>query len=76
MNNLNDGEINFSDLKYSDNQWALNLLLQEGDILFNRTNSIEYVGRTAIFRRFHRPISFASYLVRLVVNKEKLMQNI
>ena len=41
--------------------------LQDKDVLFNRTNSLDFVGRTGIFRKFtNEDIVFASYLVRLV----------
>ena len=44
--------------------------LQDRDILFNRTNSLKFVGRTGIFRKFHDDdVTFASYLVRLSPNK-------
>ena len=40
--------------------------LKDKDVLFNRTNSQDFVGRTAIFREFSDDnIVFASYLVRL-----------
>ena len=39
-----------------------------GDILFNRTNSIEHVGRTGIFA-LDGPYCFASYLIRLSISK-------
>ena len=38
--------------------------LQPGDVLFNRTNSPELVGKTAIYRG-ERPAVFAGYLVRV-----------
>ena len=66
MNNLVDGEIDYSHLKYSSEPETSKLLLNDGDVLFNRTNSIDYVGRTAIYRHNGTPVSFASYLVRLV----------
>jgi type I restriction enzyme S subunit len=72
MNNLVNGRVDFTDLKYSIGQEAKNLTLNEGDVLFNRTNSIDYVGRTAIYHDFERPISFASYLVRLVPDRTRL----
>lgn len=43
--------------------------LNKGDILFNRTNSIEHVGKTGIFN-LDGDYCFASYLVRVVVNEE------
>lgn len=41
------------------------LLLAPGDLLFNRTNSRELVGKVGIVRSMDRPTTFASYLVRL-----------
>lgn len=39
------------------------------DILFNRTNSIEHVGRTGIFN-LDGPYCFASYLIRLSIDRK------
>lgn len=44
--------------------------LERGDILFNRTNSYELVGRTGIFR-LEGDYMFASYLLRLKVDAQK-----
>ena len=44
--------------------------LRPGDLLFNRTNSIDLVGRMAIIED-DRPAVFASYLVRLVVDVDR-----
>jgi len=41
------------------------LLLKDGDLLFNRTNSAALVGKVGIFRGHNTPVTFASYLVRL-----------
>ena len=41
------------------------LLLREGDLLFNRTNSRELVGKVGLFRGNDSPTTFASYLVRI-----------
>ncbi|HBC3525312.1 TPA: restriction endonuclease subunit S [Vibrio alginolyticus] len=43
--------------------------LEYGDILFNRTNSIDLVGKTGIFT-LEGDYVFASYLVRLKVNRD------
>lgn len=72
MNNLKDGEADLSDLKYSASQQAQELLLRPGDVLFNRTNSIEHVGRTGIWRGQLEKASFASYLVRLEPDGSRL----
>ena len=75
MGNIQDGEIVFDKLVYSndldDNK---KLLLRSGDLLFNRTNSAELVGKTAIFRGQQNAI-FAGYLILLrpfFINSEYL----
>jgi type I restriction enzyme S subunit len=45
------------------------LLLAPGDLLFNRTNSRELVGKVGLVRSLERPTTFASYLVRLRANR-------
>ena len=45
--------------------------LQQGDVLFNRTNSLELVGRTAIFD-IDGDFVFASYLIRVNADEEQL----
>ena len=45
--------------------------VESGDILFNRTNSLELVGRTAI-HDIKGDFVFASYLIRLRTKEEKL----
>jgi type I restriction enzyme S subunit len=72
MNNLRDGEADLSELKYSASEEAQNLLLRPGDVLFNRTNSIDHVGRTGIWRGQLESASFASYLVRLEADPARL----
>jgi type I restriction enzyme S subunit len=42
-----------------------NLLLRAGDVLFNRTNSAELVGKSAVYNGHPSPCSFASYLIRV-----------
>lgn len=65
MGNIQDGTLDFSSLKYlpADHDEFPNLHLQDGDLLFNRTNSPELVGKTAVFRGQMSPCSFASYLI-------------
>jgi len=43
--------------------------LTKGDLLFNRTNSRELVGKTTLFD-LDEQFTFAGYLVKLVPNKE------
>ena len=46
--------------------------LSPGDVLFNRTNSLKYVGRTGILKEPLRAV-FASYLIRLVPDARRLL---
>lgn len=41
------------------------LVLEDKDLLFNRTNSAELVAKVGMFRSGSRPVTFASYLVRM-----------
>jgi type I restriction enzyme S subunit len=68
MGHIQDGEIRYSKLDFVD-EVDDNLILETGDLLFNRTNSPDQVGKAAIFRKSRSDaITFASYLVRLRVN--------
>ena len=71
MNNLQDGKVDLSDVRRADlaDKALRDLNLVSGDILFNRTNSLDLVGKVAIVRNLPQPISFASYLVRLRVQE-------
>ena len=72
MGNLQKGEIDWTDLKYSaDPEEIKKYMLQKGDVLFNRTNSDEHVGKTAIYRG-EMPAIFAGYLIR-VHRKQELL---
>lgn len=63
MGNIQHGEIDYSNLVYSnDPEDNVSLLLQNKDILFNRTNSRELVGKTGIYRG-DIPAIYAGYLV-------------
>lgn len=57
------------------NNEELNLYrLNDRDVLFNRTNSYEWVGRTGIYRKTTKtPFVFASYLVRFVPNQNFIL---
>jgi len=46
------------------------LLLQDKDLLFNRTNSAELVAKVGLFRSHEQPVTFASYLVRMRSRQE------
>jgi len=73
MMNITNGYVEPNDLKYLDwsKEEANKYILNCGDIVFNRTNSLEWVGRTGIFE-LDGDYLFASYLIRLVANEKKL----
>ncbi len=73
MNNIQSNRFDVSDLKYSRDPEAYKVKLSAGDVLYNRTNSIEHVGKTAIWRDELVECSFASYLVRLNLRTEILL---
>ena len=67
MGNLQDGRVSLEDVKYiAADQIPDGLFLSDGDVLFNRTNSADLVGKVAVFEH-QRRVSFASYLLRLRV---------
>ncbi len=72
MNNIVSGTLNLKDLKHIklSERETVNLLLREGDILINRTNSKELVGKCAVFHEVGDYV-FASYLIRLRANVNK-----
>jgi type I restriction enzyme S subunit len=74
MNCQEDGSVHYRDLKFVQLDAAAfeTYRLRPGDLLFNRTNSIELVGRTAIVDD-DRPAVFASYLVRLVIDEKRCL---
>jgi type I restriction enzyme S subunit len=62
------GEVDLSDLKYlRKEEVAEKHIVRKGDVLFNRTNSTDLVGKTAVFRA-DTPMAYAGYLVRMRVN--------
>lgn len=73
MTNQTDGKISTEKMQFIDlNEKNFeNYRLKRKDILFNRTNSLELVGRTAIFD-IEGDYVFASYLIRLNTNNERL----
>src|ERR1035437_3593421 len=73
MNNIINSELNIENLKYISLGKDLKerFLLDKGDMLFNRTNSKELVGKTAVFE-LDKEYTFASYLIRLKFDTEKV----
>ena len=66
MGNIQRGQLDWSVLKFLPKAHLdfPRLILQPGDLLFNRTNSAELVGKAAVYDD-PRPASFASYLIRV-----------
>jgi type I restriction enzyme, S subunit len=72
MGDIYDGEISYKNVGFVEEVDPL-LLLLPGDLLFNRTNSLDQVGKVGIFREHQNfPVSFASYLVRMRCGKNVL----
>lgn len=75
MNNIDSaGRIDLASLKNValDQAEADRQHLRAGDLLFNRTNSKELVGKTGLWRG-HMPAVAASYLIRLRVDETKVV---
>lgn len=72
MNNINNSELNIDELKYITvpDERKSKVLLSKGDLLFNRTNSKELVGKTAVFN-LNDEYTFASYIIRLKLDTKK-----
>jgi type I restriction enzyme, S subunit len=62
-----DGSLDLTHLKYlpASHEEFPALLLQPGDLMFNRTNSADLVGKTGVYHGVPAPCSFASYLIRV-----------
>ncbi|HEY9783128.1 MAG TPA: restriction endonuclease subunit S [Leptolyngbyaceae cyanobacterium] len=72
MGNIQNGAIDWGNLVYSIDKEEINkYLLKHNDVLFNRTNSDEHVGKTAIYKG-EMPAIFAGYLIR-IHRKEELI---
>ena len=82
MGNIQDGKIDWEKLVYTnDSEEIEKYKLSKFDLLFNRTNSREMVGKTAIFEseenaiyagylvRFH-PIITNSYFINIILNSK------
>jgi type I restriction enzyme S subunit len=75
MGNIQASRLDLSDLKYIalSKTERKKYLLQEGDILINRTNSLELVGKSAVFTGFSGDWVYASYLIRLRIDPAKAL---
>lgn len=75
MGEVQNGQlIDTGNMKYADisEQEFERYRLNVGDVLFNRTNSFELVGKTGIFL-LEGDYCFASYLVRLNLDRKKIL---
>ena len=75
MNNLTyNGYLDLIDLKYIDvpDKDLEKCIVRKGDILFNRTNSKELVGKTALFDLNEKMI-IAGYIIRVRVNEHDVL---
>ncbi|MFE0379813.1 hypothetical protein ACFW1M_30605 [Streptomyces inhibens] len=70
MNNITaSGQVELGDLKFMDRATTSDKhLVRSGDVLFNRTNSPELVGKSAIYRGTDE-LAYAGYLIRVRVNE-------
>ena len=70
MGNIQNGIIDWNDLVYSNNEEDIaKYALKKNDVLFNRTNSPEHVGKVGLYRG-ERPAIFAGYLIRIKYKPE------
>ena len=70
MNNITyDGKLDLSDTKRitMPDTDAESFIVRQGDVLFNRTNSRDLVGKTCVFDR-SEPMIIAGYIIRLRMN--------
>ena len=72
MNNITyEGELDLTNIKtidISDDELA-KCSVKKGDILFNRTNSIDLCGKTCLFK-LHETMVIAGYIIRVRVNEK------
>jgi len=65
MGNLRSGKIDWNGLVYtSDSTEIAKYKLNKNDVLFNRTNTVDLVGKTSIYKGEY-PAVFAGYLIRI-----------
>ena len=81
MNNIQAEGWVLDDLKYVDLEpdEVEKYRLDDGDLVFNRTNSKELVGKSEVFRQgqmpdgYGGPVVYASYLIRVALDQEQAM---
>lgn len=76
--NVQQGRIDLSDIKYAefDERESNTLSLQDGDLLVIRSNgSVSLVGRAAVVLPEAVGMLFAGYLIRIRVNRDRMLPN-
>ena len=72
MGNLQGGKVDWNDLVFTDDEREIKKYsLSPGDVLFNRTNTIDLVGKTALYKG-DRPAIFAGYLIQIITDRKLL----
>ncbi|SFI39336.1 type I restriction enzyme, S subunit [Treponema bryantii] len=72
MGNIQNRELDFTDLVYTNDEIEIEkFMLHKGDVLFNRTNSPEWVGKTAVFNEDF-PAIFAGYIIRINYDRKRI----
>lgn len=74
MNNITyDGELDLSEIKYIDvpDKELDKCTVKNGDVLFNRTNSKELVGKTCLYNK-NESMVLAGFIIRVRVNEKVL----
>ena len=74
MNNITeDGKLNIENLKYIDvpEKDFAKCVVKKGDVLFNRTNSVELVGKTCVYELDYAMV-IAGYIIRVRTKKDIL----
>ena len=69
MGNIQNGKLDWNSLVFtSDENEIKKYLLEKNDVLFNRTNSPELVGKTAIYKGERKAI-YAGYLIKITTHE-------
>ncbi|PHI35071.1 hypothetical protein CBQ28_21515 [Pseudoalteromonas sp. GCY] len=72
MGNMQDGFIDWTDLVYTSDELEIKKYkLEKNTVLFNRTNTVDLVGKAAIYKG-ERPAIYAGYLIK-INNKPELL---
>ena len=71
-NIANWNKINFDELTFipKDMQGVEEYFIENGDVLFNNTNSIELVGRAAVYKALDGNYTYSNHITRVRVKKQ------